>query len=114
MSREEERRINEWSHEYSSSENTASNYARTRGYWHDPHDPVEFEKIRNEEMRLNDIRDTYRMMEKGPPIMMKLQSMRNDMINARGTCTEGEPEKVEEKEEPEGEEFIFDPKELDI
>ena len=117
---DEERQWNRnmWSYENAGRRETASDiYRRTRGYWHEPEDEVRYDKmatIRDEvlrqELRLRDIRDSYRMMELNPShILEKLQ--------ARGTCTIGEPpepKEVKEVEEDDSEEFLFDPKELDL
>ena len=104
--REEEERISPWNTAYRRSISTASspNY---------------------EYLREKDIADTYKLMER-PSVMEELEQHRDMLINRldavkmRGTCG---PEDSAQKEfeeyikpqvEDEEEEFLFDPKELDI
>ena len=119
---EEERQLNKWSYEYYKERDTTSAssdydyYIKTRGDWHKPEDEVEKDKmatmkdVLKHELRLRDIRDTYKMMGRSDIL---------DRLQARGTCTEGEPDPApfnfeEAEEEDMDEEFLFDPKELDI
>jgi hypothetical protein len=125
MTREEHMLMNRWNHEYydrhdrdhtSASDCDYSHYDNN-GEWHDPRDPVTEEemaaikhKMFVEKLRFRDIRDTYRMMDPNPQAIL-------EKLQARGTCTIGdppEPKEVNEVEEDEGEEFLFDPEELDL
>ena len=119
MTDEERWNMNKWDYEYYGRRDTSSaSSAPSRSFWYGPHGPDELEKERmanikdevwKQELRLRDIRDTYKMMELSPSDILR-------KLEARGTCTVGEPapQEVEEVEEDEDKEFLFDPKELDI
>ena len=122
--RQEEEQLNKWSYEYYRERETSASgdsnydnfYRRNISIQDYSEDEVEKDKmatirddILRQELRLRDIRDSYKMMD-GPSDIL-------DRLQARGTCTVGdppEPEAVKEVEEDEDKEFLFDPKELDL
>ncbi len=116
MSSQEERYLlNKWSHEYYRERENSSahyNWDKNRASWYDLP-----KKEDQDETRLRDIQDTYMKMRtiESEPILASIRDPK--LMDARGTCTMGEilEEEVEKREEEvEEEEFLFDPKELDI
>jgi len=75
----------------------------------DYHIEQRIENIRVE-TRLNDIRDSYKMMERPRLVLDELKEIRTKLKVSLGV----EPEYLEAEEEKEEKSFLFDPKELDI
>ena len=100
MSSQDEYMMNNWNARYYATGNT---------------DYSNYKEYLAEQLRLADINETYKMMER-PRVLHQLKAIRSDMM-ARGSCTiddpPPDPEVMGKKEEDE-EEFLFDPKELDI